>query len=120
MPIYVFRCHNGHLWEDLLPMGGMAESCPTCACAIVIRVIQPGNIKVRHGDRGIHQGRTKTRGPQAGPLIKMGFREGYKSAFARYPGDPKGYVGTKSEAIRRAAQEGKNITFDVNDVLPPE
>lgn len=118
MPIYAFRCANGHEWDDLLPMGGMAEKCPTCACTSLIRVIQPGAVHVHIKNNHVDGGRTKTKGYQKGPLIKMGFREGHKSAFARFPGDPQAYVGTKREATRRAAEMGINITSNIADLLP--
>ena len=30
MPIYVFKCTEGHLFESLVPMAAAAPNCPSC------------------------------------------------------------------------------------------
>lgn len=30
MPIYVFRCTDGHRFESLIPMAATAPNCPSC------------------------------------------------------------------------------------------
>lgn len=127
MPIYVYKCASGHrheVFHGMLDPG--PTNCPACHVlgvvdSLVRRVILPVDVLVpkRPKSRGCVSMRSKVKGQKSGaPGVNMSFRDGYKSALARYPGDPKAYVRTKREAIKRAGELGREITFKLDDVLP--
>ena len=125
MPTYVYRCSQCRHEFDV--RHGMRESydgqCRECDGVN----LQRGSVPPRYifvtasKNRNTPTTRSITTGQKSGaPGIRMGFRDGYKSALARYPGDPKAYVSSKREAVRRAEELGvsDDITFSADDVAP--
>lgn len=125
MPTYVYRCGECETEEEV--RHGIKSSydapCSGCGSGDLSRVIfPPRDVFVRSTrDNATPSNRSITTGQKSGaPGIRVGFREGYKGALARYPGDPKAYVSSKRDAMKRANEMGiaDQIRFSADDVAP--
>lgn len=124
MPRYDYRCDGcGVVTEICHAMAevGFHRYCEDEECRYRLRrIFQPVNFNTIYKNQSPKNTRILGSNTGEGPLVRRSFSPGYKSALARFPNDPKAVVSTKAEALRRARELGKRVTFNPDDVLPPD